>query len=176
VTEASFESIGLPVAAGAVEAARALGHEAARGRRDELVPIIRRANELYYVADAPELSDAEYDALMRELVAIEAAFPELVTPDSPTQRVGAAPAGAFGEVRHGRPMLSLGNVFDEAELRAFDQRVRPRPGTARRARTCARPALRGRTQDRRPGDLPALRTRPLRAGARPVATAPPART
>jgi len=124
VTEASFESIGLPVAAGAVEAARALGHEAARGRRDELVPIIRRANELYYVADAPELSDAEYDALMRELVAIEAAFPELVTPDSPTQRVGAAPAGAFGEVRHGRPMLSLGNVFDEAELRAFDQRVR----------------------------------------------------
>ena len=124
MTEASFESIGLPVAAGAVEAARALGHEAARGRRDELVPIIRRANELYYVADAPELSDAEYDALMRELVAIEAAFPELVTPDSPTQRVGAAPAGAFGEVRHGRPMLSLGNVFDEAELRAFDQRVR----------------------------------------------------
>ena len=124
MTEASFESIGLPVAAGAVEAARALGHEAARGRRDELVPIIRRANDLYYVADAPELSDAEYDALMRELVAIEAAFPELVTPDSPTQRVGAAPAGAFGEVRHGRPMLSLGNVFDEAELRAFDQRVR----------------------------------------------------
>ena len=124
MTEASFESVGLPVAAGAVEAAAALGPEAARARRDELVPIIRRANELYYVADAPELSDAEYDGLMRELVAIEAAFPELVTPDSPTQRVGAAPAGAFGEVRHGRPMLSLGNVFDEAELRAFDQRVR----------------------------------------------------
>jgi DNA ligase (NAD+) len=124
VTEASFESVGLPVAAGAVEAAAALGPEAARARRDELVPIIRRANELYYVADAPELSDAEYDGLMRELVAIETAFPELVTPDSPTQRVGAAPAGAFGEVRHGRPMLSLGNVFDEAELRAFDQRVR----------------------------------------------------
>jgi DNA ligase (NAD+) len=124
VTDASFEAVGLPVAAGAVEAAQALGLEAARARRDELVPIIRRANELYYVADAPELSDAEYDGLMRELVAIEAAFPELVTPDSPTQRVGAAPTGAFGEVRHVRPMLSLGNVFDEAELRAFDQRVR----------------------------------------------------
>ena len=124
MTEASFESVGLPVADDAVEAARALGLEAARRRRDELVPIIRRANELYYVDDAPELSDAEYDGLMRELVAIEAAFAELATPDSPTQRVGAAPAGTFGEVRHGRPMLSLGNVFDEAELRAFDQRVR----------------------------------------------------
>ena len=124
MTEASFESVGLPVAVGAVEAAAALGLEAASARRDELVPIIRRANELYYVADAPELSDAEYDGLMRELVAIETAFPDLVTPDSPTQRVGAAPAGAFGEVRHRRPMLSLGNVFDEAELRAFDQRVR----------------------------------------------------
>ena len=124
MTEASFESVGLPVAVGAVEAAAALGLEAASARRDELVPIIRLANELYYVADAPELSDAEYDGLIRELVAIETAFPDLVTPDSPTQRVGAAPAGAFGEVRHRRPMLSLGNVFDEAELRAFDQRVR----------------------------------------------------
>ena len=124
MTEASFEPVGLPVADDAVEAARALGLEAARRRRDELVPIIRRANERYYVSDAPELSDAEYDGLMRGLVAVEAAFPELATPDSPTQRVGAAPAGTFGEVRHGRPMLSLGNVFDEAELRAFDQRVR----------------------------------------------------
>jgi DNA ligase (NAD+) len=61
---------------------------------------------------------------MRELVAIETAFPVLVTPDSPTQRVGVAPTGAFGEVAHGRPMLSLGNVFDEDELRGFDQRVR----------------------------------------------------
>jgi DNA ligase (NAD+) len=118
------QTVGLPVAAEAVEAALALGVDGARHRRDELVPLIRRANELYYVADAPELSDAEYDQLMRELVAIETAFPALVTPDSPTQRVGAAPTGAFGEVVHGRPMLSLGNVFDEAELRAFDQRVR----------------------------------------------------
>jgi DNA ligase (NAD+) len=118
------QAVGLPVSGDAVEVARALGEEGARRRRDELVPVIRRANELYYVADAPELSDAEYDRMMLELVALEAAFPVLVTPDSPTQRVGASPAGAFGEVSHLRPMLSLGNVFDEAELRAFDQRVR----------------------------------------------------
>jgi DNA ligase (NAD+) len=118
------EGVGLPVAAEAVETARSLGEGGARHRRDELVPIIRRANELYYVADAPELSDAAYDGLMRELVAIETAFPSLITPDSPTQRVGASPAGAVGEVVHGRPMLSLGNVFSEDELRAFDARVR----------------------------------------------------
>ncbi|HEX7431654.1 MAG TPA: NAD-dependent DNA ligase LigA [Candidatus Limnocylindrales bacterium] len=122
--------LGLPVAAEAVEAALRLGEERARARRDELVPIIRRANELYYVSDAPELSDAEYDLLMRELVAIEAAFPPLVTPDSPTQRVGAAPVGAFGKVVHQRPMLSLGNVFAEEELRAFDARVRRGLGLA----------------------------------------------
>ncbi len=124
MTEASEGSVGLPVAFDAVEDARELGEEAAAHRRDELVPAIRRANELYYVSDAPDLSDAEYDGLMRELVAIETAFPALSMPDSPTQRVGAAPVGAFGEVVHGRPMLSLGNVFDEDELRAFDGRVR----------------------------------------------------
>jgi DNA ligase (NAD+) len=124
IDRAGEQAAGLPVADAAVEAARALGVEGARRRRDELVPTIRRANEAYYQADAPEMSDAEYDALMRELVAIETAFPALVTSDSPTQHVGAAPAGAFGEVRHLRPMLSLGNVFDEAELRAFDARVR----------------------------------------------------
>jgi DNA ligase (NAD+) len=124
VTESIEPAVGLPVAAKAVEDARALGEEGASRRRDDLVQIIRRANELYYVADAPELSDAEYDRLMRELVAIETAYPTLVTPDSPTQRVGAASTGAFGEVVHQRPMLSLGNVFDEDELRAFDGRVR----------------------------------------------------
>ena len=124
MTESIEPAVGLPVAAKAVEDARALGEEGASRRRDDLVQIIRRANELYYVADAPELSDAEYDRLMRELVAIETAYPTLVTPDSPTQRVGAASTGAFGEVVHKRPMLSLGNVFDEDELRAFDGRVR----------------------------------------------------
>jgi DNA ligase (NAD+) len=124
VSESIEPAVGLPAAAQVVEAARDAGEEASRRRREELVGIIRRANELYYVADAPELSDADYDQLMRELVAIETAFPALVTADSPTQRVGVAPTGAFGEVVHGRPMLSLGNVFDEDELRAFDQRVR----------------------------------------------------
>jgi DNA ligase (NAD+) len=124
MTESNEPVVGLPVGADAVEAARAVGDAAAASRHAELVPIVRRANELYYTADAPEMSDAEYDALMRELVALETAWPALVTPDSPTQRVGAAPAGTFSEVVHRRPMLSLGNVFDEAELRAFDARVR----------------------------------------------------
>jgi DNA ligase (NAD+) len=117
-------SVGLPVAGEAVSAAAALGVDAASVRHSELAPMLQRASELYYQQDAPELSDAEYDRLMRELVAIETAFPSLVTPDSPTQRVGAAPTGTFGEVVHQRPMLSLGNVFDEDELRAFDARVR----------------------------------------------------
>ncbi|MFZ5854301.1 MAG: NAD-dependent DNA ligase LigA [Chloroflexota bacterium] len=107
-----------------ITAAAALGPERARARHGELVAIIERANRLYYVEDNPELTDAEYDALFRELLALEAAFPELVTPDSPTQRVGGAPSGAFAEVRHRRPMLSLANAFGEDELRAFDARVR----------------------------------------------------
>jgi DNA ligase (NAD+) len=115
----------LPVDPAQVGAAFAGGLERARARRDELVPAIERANRLYYVDDAPELSDAEYDALFRELVAIEAAFPELAAPDSPTRRVGGTPvAGPFAEVRHERPMLSLSNAFGHDELRAFDARVR----------------------------------------------------
>ena len=124
MTESIEQEVGLPVAEAAVEAARLLGAEAAAARHAWLIPALRRASELYYQHDAPELTDAEYDGLMRELVAIETAFPDMVTADSPSQRVGAAPTGTFGEVVHGRPMLSLGNVFDEDELRAFDQRVR----------------------------------------------------
>src|SRR5581483_3764213 len=71
----------------------------------------------------PEISDAEYDALMRELRAIEAAHPELITPDSPTQRVGGAPVEALGIVEHRVPMLSLANAFSEEELRAWHRRV-----------------------------------------------------
>ena len=93
-------------------------------RAADLRAQIERANRLYYAEDAPELTDAEYDALMRELVALEEAHPELRTPDSPTQRVGAVPAGRFAEIRHERPMLSLSNAFGEDELRAFDARVR----------------------------------------------------
>jgi DNA ligase (NAD+) len=130
MTESIEGAVGLPVSDEAVETALALGEDGARARRDEVVPVIRLANEQYYVADAPELSDAEYDRLMRELVAIETAFPVLVAPDSPTQRVGAAPTGTFGEVVHGRPMLSLGNVFNEEELRGFDARIRRGLGLA----------------------------------------------
>jgi DNA ligase (NAD+) len=109
----------------AVEAATALGPGAAAVRHADLAEGIRRANRLYYEDDAPELTDAEYDALFRELVALETAFPALVTPQSPTQRVGGTPAGGrFPEVRHQRPMLSLSNAFSHDELRAFDARVR----------------------------------------------------
>ncbi|HEY7735333.1 MAG TPA: NAD-dependent DNA ligase LigA [Candidatus Limnocylindrales bacterium] len=114
----------LPVDPSAADAAAALDEKTATGRHAELSDAIERANRLYYEDDAPELSDAEYDALMRELVAIEGAFPALITPSSPTQRVGATPAGRFAEVRHRRPMLSLGNAFSHDELRAFDVRVR----------------------------------------------------
>jgi DNA ligase (NAD+) len=114
----------LPVDAVLVEAAADLTEEQATARHDELAERIRRANRLYYQEDAPELTDADYDALMRELVAIEAAFPALITPDSPTQRVGATPSTTFDEVRHSRPMLSLANAFSHDELRAFDARVR----------------------------------------------------
>ena len=85
---------------------------------------IEHHNTLYYAKDAPEISDAEYDRLFRELVELEQAHPELASPDSPTQRVGAAPLPEFAEVRHRTPMLSLGNAFDEDEVRAFDRRAR----------------------------------------------------
>src|SRR6516162_7420677 len=88
--------------------------------RDQL----RRHEYLYYVLDAPEISDAQYDQLMQRLQALEAQHPELVTPDSPTQRVGGKPREGFVKVRHSAPMLSLDNALNEAELRDFDRRVR----------------------------------------------------
>ena len=84
---------------------------------------INRANTLYYIENAPEIDDAEWDARMQELLALEATYPELQTPDSPTQRIGSAPASGFKEVIHRLPMLSLGNVFDEAGLRDWYQRT-----------------------------------------------------
>ncbi len=90
----------------------------------ELRERIERANRAYYEIDAPEISDAEWDALFHELVRLEAEHPELRAPDSPTQRVGGAPAGQLAEVRHATPMLSLGNAFSFDELRTFDARVR----------------------------------------------------
>lgn len=97
--------------------------EAAR-RIDQLRREIGRHNYLYYVKDAPEVSDAEYDVLFRELQGLEAEHPDLVAPDSPTQRVGAAPAEKFAQVRHRQPMLSLQNAMTEGEARAFDARLR----------------------------------------------------
>lgn len=88
-------------------------------RAAELRAAIEEANYRYYVLDAPNLSDAEYDALMRELRALEAAHPELITPDSPTQRVGGEASGLFAKVRHPQPMLSLGNAINDAELREW---------------------------------------------------------
>ncbi|WP_447748536.1 NAD-dependent DNA ligase LigA [Pseudomonas nicosulfuronedens] len=81
-------------------------------------------NYRYYVLDEPSVPDAEYDRLFRELKALEAEHPELITPESPTQRVGGAAASAFGEVHHEVPMLSLGNAFEEQDLNDFDRRVR----------------------------------------------------
>ncbi len=121
----------LPVDPALAAAAAVLEPEAATARHADLAEQIRRANRLYYEQDAPELTDAEYDALFRELVALETAFPALITPDSPTQRVGGAPAGGrFPEVRHQSPMLSLSNAFSHEELRAFDARVRRGLGIA----------------------------------------------
>ena len=92
----------------------------------ELRRQIERHDYRYYVLDDPEVSDATYDALMRELRDLEAAHPEHVTPDSPTQRVAGRPAAGFAEVEHARPMLSLDNAFSEDDLREFDRRVRER--------------------------------------------------
>jgi DNA ligase (NAD+) len=85
---------------------------------------LQHHEHLYYVLDAPEISDAEYDAMLRELEALEAAHPELITDDSPTQRVGGKPREGFVKVAHSSPMLSLDNALNEGELRDFDRRVR----------------------------------------------------
>lgn len=90
---------------------------------DSLRETLRHHEYLYYVLDTPEVSDEQYDAWMRELRALEQAHPELITPDSPTQRVGGKPKEGFAKVAHSRPMLSLDNAYDEAELRDWDRRV-----------------------------------------------------
>jgi DNA ligase (NAD+) len=94
-----------------------------RARASFLREQLERANHQYYVLDSPEISDFEWDQMFRELVDLEAAHPELQSPDSPTQRIGGAPVDAFTKVRHRIPMLSLGNVFDANELRAWHKRV-----------------------------------------------------
>jgi DNA ligase (NAD+) len=99
-------------------------------KTDALREKIRHHEHLYYVLDAPELDDADFDALMRELKEIEAKHPEWVTPDSPTQRVGGKPKEGFAKVAHSRPMLSLDNVNTPEELADWDRRVRSLAGDA----------------------------------------------
>ncbi|MBN2887062.1 MAG: NAD-dependent DNA ligase LigA, partial [Chromatiaceae bacterium] len=94
-----------------------------RARVEWLRTEILRHNHLYYVLDDPEIPDAEYDRLLRELHALEAAHPELLTPDSPTQRVGAEPRPELAEVQHSVPMISLDNAMNDAELCDFHQRL-----------------------------------------------------
>ena len=95
-------------------------------RLEQLRRTIRRYDYAYYVLDDPDVPDAEYDRTFRELRALETEHPELVTADSPTQRVGITPQTQFEEVRHHTPMLSLDNAFSEDELTDFDRRVRDR--------------------------------------------------
>ncbi len=101
----------------------AMTSKSAAKRAAELRDTLNRANRLYYVEQAPDMSDAEWDAKLRELQSLETEHPELLTPDSPTQRVGAPPSDGFAEVVHPSPMLSLGNVFDREELEAWHGRV-----------------------------------------------------
>src|SRR3954469_9638352 len=88
--------------------------------RDQL----NRANHLYHVEARPEISDREYDKLMQELIDLEKEHPDLITPDSPTQRVGGDVQTELKPVRHAVPMMSIDNTYSEAEVRAFDERVR----------------------------------------------------
>lgn len=102
-----------------------------------------RHNYRYYALDDPEIPDAEYDRLMRELQALEKRFPELVVPESPTQRVGSGPVEGFAQVRHRVPMLSLANALNEEELEDFDRRVREHAGEENPVEYLAEPKLDG---------------------------------
>jgi DNA ligase (NAD+) len=124
-------------------------------RAAELRKLLDYHSQRYYVLDDPEIGDDEYDALLDELRALEAADPSLITPDSPTQRVGGEPVSDLVKVAHLQRMLSLANARSAEELRAWIQRMRNRRGQFR---------VRGRTEDRWPGDVADLRGRG--AGAR----------
>ena len=106
-----------------------MDHKQAEKRIEQLRETINEHNYRYYVLDQPSIADHEWDALMRELVELETAFPDLLSIDSPSQRVGAAPLPHFVKVQHRTPMLSLGNAFDDKDLRDFDRRVRDVAGS-----------------------------------------------
>lgn len=101
-----------------------MSEEAARARLAELARTLAKANAAYHRDDAPEITDAEYDALKRENAQIEAAFPHLKRADSPSDQVGAAPSGAFSKITHAERMLSLGNAFTDADVAEFTRSVR----------------------------------------------------
>ncbi len=103
-------------------------HKQARDRIIQLRDEINYHNYRYYILDDPEITDSDYDRLLRELQDLEQQYPDLITPDSPTQRVGATPLETFAEVKHRVPMLSLGNAFSEQEVLDFDRRARERLG------------------------------------------------
>jgi DNA ligase (NAD+) len=115
----------------------------AAARAAQLRELLDRYNYRYHALDDPEVPDAEYDRLMLELRALETRYPELLTPDSPTQRVGAAPVAAFGAVKHRLAMLSLDNAFSDEEVRDFDRRIRERLGRQAPIRYSAEPKLDG---------------------------------
>lgn len=117
--------------------------DAIAGRIEALRHEIELHNHRYYVLDDPQVPDSEYDRLMRELKALEQAHPELVTAESPTQRVGGAPLSEFDSVRHSLPMLSLDNAFDEQELQAFDRRLHDRLKSDEELAFSAEPKLDG---------------------------------
>ena len=107
-----------------------IGADAAAKRAEWLRTEIARHNVRYYVLDDPQIPDAEYDRLFAELQTLESAYPDLKTPDSPTQRVGAAPLSTVAAVRHRLPMISLANAMSDGELVEFDRRVSAAlPGT-----------------------------------------------
>ena len=135
---------------------------AAAERAAELRKQLEHHNHRYYVLDDPEIGDDAYDALLDELRRLEAEHPELRTPDSPTQRVGAEPVSRLEKVRHLQPMLSLANARSEEELRAWVARMRSH--LAREGIEDPDLQLRRRAEDRRPGDLADLPRRRARAG------------
>lgn len=117
--------------------------ETIKKRVEKLREEIEYHNYLYYVLDQPEISDAQYDRLLRELEKLEEQYPELRSPNSPTQRVGAPPLESFEIVKHTLPMLSLANAFDEAEARDFDKRVKKFLGISAEIAYVAEPKLDG---------------------------------
>jgi DNA ligase (NAD+) len=120
-----------------------MASEAIKKKVEKLREEIEYHNTLYYVLDQPEISDAQYDRLLRELEKLEEEYPELRSPNSPTQRVGAPPLEAFEIVRHTLPMLSLANAFDEKEARDFDKRVKKFLGSSTDIAYVAEPKLDG---------------------------------